>query len=151
MNALLVLIHTCYAYAAVAGLARQEIIFTPAQEYSLLNQLGVDAQTPLELINPRTTGNAFSVKARPTTIYRPRDPDSLQHTRWRSRHLQESERVEWEPTDVLAPDVEDRHTLAQLARMTGNAYALPGQKNWYDMDPAWNTVRIFLAELLVAN
>jgi lipase ATG15 len=25
--------------------------------------------------------------------------------------------------------------------MTGNAYGLPGGKRWYDLDPAWNTVR----------
>ncbi|KAG6910289.1 hypothetical protein DXG01_011686 [Tephrocybe rancida] len=40
---------------------------------------------------------------------------------------------------VLGPDVEDRHTLSQLARMSGNAYALPGQKNWYEVDMAWNS------------
>ncbi|KAH9981326.1 Alpha/Beta hydrolase protein [Lactifluus volemus] len=38
----------------------------------------------------------------------------------------------------LGPDVEDRHTLSQLARISGNAYALPGQSNWYDIDSAWN-------------
>jgi len=31
------------------------------------------------------------------------------------------------------------HTLSQLARMTGNAYAQPGKSNWYEVDPAWNT------------
>jgi lipase ATG15 len=55
-------------------------------------------------------------------------------------HYQESERVEWDRIETLGPDVEDRHTLAQLARMSGNAYAIPGQKNWYDVDGAWNTV-----------
>jgi hypothetical protein len=58
------------------------------------------------------------------------------------RSLQHSESVpvEWEEVQMLGPDVDDRHTLGQLARMTGNAYALPGQKNWYDIDEAWNTV-----------
>jgi len=48
---------------------------------------------------------------------------------------------------VEGPDVGDLHTLAQLARMSANAYALPGQKNWYEVDQAWNTVshQIFLA------
>lgn len=41
---------------------------------------------------------------------------------------------------MLGPDIEDRHTLSQLARISGNAYALPGQKNWYDIDSAWNVV-----------
>lgn len=53
------------------------------------------------------------------------------------RHAQ-SEEVQWDQVKVLGPDVGDRHTISQLARMTGNAYALPGQKNWYDIDEAWN-------------
>ncbi|THH07288.1 hypothetical protein EW145_g3473 [Phellinidium pouzarii] len=47
--------------------------------------------------------------------------------------------IEWDQVEVEGPDVEDRHTLQQLAMMSGNAYALPGQKNWYDLDEAWNT------------
>ncbi|KIY43466.1 alpha/beta-hydrolase [Fistulina hepatica ATCC 64428] len=50
-----------------------------------------------------------------------------------------SERVEWDLHDVVGPDIEDQHTLVQLARMSGNAYALPGRSNWYDIDPAWAT------------
>ena len=58
------------------------------------------------------------------------------------RHAQ-SEEVQWDQVKVLGPDVGDRHTISQLARMTGNAYALPGQKNWYDIDEAWNVVSAF--------
>jgi putative lipase involved disintegration of autophagic bodies len=81
-----------------------------------------------------------TLQARPTSIWRPRDPKALQHARLRSLKHSESVPVEWEEVQMLGPDVEDRHTLGQLARMTGNAYALPGQKNWYDIDKAWNTV-----------
>ncbi|KAI0054021.1 alpha/beta-hydrolase [Auriscalpium vulgare] len=80
----------------------------------------------------------LTVQAVPTTVYRPRSLDALHRARLRSLRHAESEVVEWEPVEVLAPDVEDRHTLAQLARMTGNAYASPGKKNWYEIDPAWN-------------
>ncbi|KAI0062303.1 alpha/beta-hydrolase [Artomyces pyxidatus] len=80
----------------------------------------------------------FTVNAVPTTVYRPRSVDAMLHARSRSLRHAQSEIVEWDPVDMLGPDVEDRHTLAQLARMTGNAYALPGQKNWYEVDPVWN-------------
>jgi lipase ATG15 len=70
---------------------------------------------------------SWTLKAVPTTIYRPRSIQDLHHTPW--------DRIE-----VLGPDIEDRHTLSQLARISGNAYALPGQKNWYDIDSAWNVV-----------
>ena len=51
------------------------------------------------------------------------------------------EDVVWEPVRMYGPDIENRHTLQQLARMSGNAYALPEEKNWYDLDEAWSQVR----------
>jgi hypothetical protein len=76
---------------------------------------------------PDTLVPSWTLKAVPTTIYRPRSVQGSQHT-------------SWDPTEVLGPDIEDRHTLSQLARISGNAYALPGQSNWYDIDAAWNVV-----------
>lgn len=136
----------CYVAAFVVGLERKEIAFTSAQEYALAPQEPVyapevldHAQAPIFAMSEQSS-TTFAVQARPTTIWRPRNRDALQHARWRSLHLQESESVEWEPINVLGPDIEDKHTLSQLARMTGNAYALPGKPNWYDMDEAWNMV-----------
>jgi lipase ATG15 len=59
-------------------------------------------------------------------------------------YLQEclTEPLEWDVHEVPGPDIEDRHTLAQLARMSGNAYALPGRSNWYEVDQAWNQVSV---------
>lgn len=80
----------------------------------------------------------LSLKAVPTTVYRPGSYEALQHARWRFIHQAQSERVEWIETQVLGPDVADRHTLAQLARMAANAYQLPWKDNWYELDPTWN-------------
>ena len=88
-----------------------------------------------------------SVKTHTTTVYRPKSLEALRHARHRSMNYAESEKVEWVETTVDGPDVEDRHTLAQLARMSGNAYALPGQSNWYEVDPAWSIVRAACALL----
>ncbi|KAF8163610.1 Alpha/Beta hydrolase protein [Crassisporium funariophilum] len=87
---------------------------------------------------PRTSG---VLKTRTTTVHRPRSLDVLHRVRLRSLQHAESDadQVVWDKVDVQGPDVEDIHTLAQLARMSGNAYALPGQKRWYDVDHAWNT------------
>jgi lipase ATG15 len=139
----------CYVTAAAVGLERKRIEFRSAQEYALLldtpspEQITDNIQTPviIPLDAPSTT---FAVQARPTSVWRPRDTSALLHARLRSLHLQESEPVEWETVDMLGPDIEDKHTLSQLARMTGNAYAMPGQKNWYDIDQAWNTVCLSL-------
>lgn len=87
-----------------------------------------------------TLSQPLNLRAQPTTVFRPRSLEAFHSARLHSLHHGESQHMEWDPLEVLGPDVEDIHTLAQLARMTGNAYALPGQKNWYDIDPAWNTV-----------
>ncbi|KAJ6630610.1 Alpha/Beta hydrolase protein [Mycena sp. CBHHK59/15] len=97
------------------------------------------ATDPVAFTFPVTSTATVALKARPTTVYKPHSLDAFHRARWRSLNFGESEPLEWEPQDVLGPDVEDLHTLAQLARMTGNAYALPGKSNWYDVDPAWNT------------
>ena len=82
----------------------------------------------------------LTVKTRPTMVHRPRSREALQRARLRSLRAQQSEAVEWVPTEIQGPDIEDRHTIIQLARMAGDAYALPGRSNWYDVDPAWNKV-----------
>ena len=122
------------------------LTFTSHHEFPIDPELKSPTRYPQEYISDITpdssdTTPTLTLKARPTTVYRPRSRAALQQSRLRSLHFGESEKVEWDHTEVLGPDIEDRHTLSQLARMTGNAYALPGQKNWYDVDPAWNTVR----------
>lgn len=144
------------AVAAVVSPERSEITFTQAaQEYTLLQEsdfvadLGRNGQIPLQVntVPEGATPTSFSVRASPTTVWRPRDRDALQRARQRSLHLAESEPIEWEEVEMIGPDIEDKHTLAQLARMSGNAYALPGQKSWYDVDNVWNTVREFILYL----
>lgn len=102
------------------------VVLRPAHRYDH----GPSTQQPLfqsVTLLPDTPVPSWTLKAVPTTIYRPKYMQDLHHT-------------PWDPIEVLGPDIEDRHTLSQLARMSGNAYALPGQKNWYDLDSAWNIV-----------
>jgi lipase ATG15 len=124
-------------------------------EVTFSSQLQPGLQVPLEDQEPTFEFapsqsyplSAFpsKVKTRPVTVYRPRSLDVLHNARLRSLQRQESavEQPIWDPVEVEGPDVEDLHTLAQLARMSGNAYALPGQHNWYDVDQAWNRVCIY--------
>lgn len=85
---------------------------------------------------------AATLRTRPTTVYRPRSLHALRDARTRSLRYQESpiDPLEWNIKQVPGPDIEDRHTLAQLARMSGNAYALPGWPRWYEVDQPWNQV-----------
>jgi hypothetical protein len=87
--------------------------------------------------------HASTFKTNPITIYRPRDPLAVQHARNSSLSFQQCNPIEWDELVVPAPDVHDKHTLSQLARMAGNAYALPDSDSWYDLEPTWNRVRCF--------
>lgn len=93
--------------------------------------------------------SGVTLKSRPTIVYRPRSLQALHDARRQSLQYRESpaEPLEWDVNEVLGPDVEDRHTLAQLARMSGNAYALPGFPNWYEVDRAWNQVIILCVSI----
>ena len=84
------------------------------------------------------------LKARPTTVYRPRSLDALHRTRLRSLYHAQSELepLIWDTVEISGPDIEDLHTLTQLSRMSANAYALPvDSKNWFEIDGAWTSVR----------
>ena len=119
-------------------------VFPRPLQFDLSHQFAATSQdadqTPLLSHDsfPHHFHPTLSLKAVPTTLYRPSSFEALQHARWRSIHHAQSEPVEWIETQVLGPDVTDRNTLAQLARMAANAYQLPGKDNWYELDPSWN-------------
>lgn len=118
--------------------------FNEYQGYHGLDKFRDSSHAQLDLSGSQVRPS-WTLQARPTTVYRPRSQEALQRARFGSLHHSRSEKVQWDTVETLGPDVEDRHTLAQLARMTANAYALPGQKNWYDIDPNWNNVGTMLA------
>ena len=138
------------AYPADPGREGAPLTFTFGQEFKIPNNYDVaDSQTVFDiypvLSNPDPSSSPsrtqYSLRATPTTVYRPVSHDLYQAARLRSLHLLESQSIEWESVEISGPDVTDQHTLGQLARMAGDAYARPGQSNWYDLDHAWNTVK----------
>jgi putative lipase involved disintegration of autophagic bodies len=122
---IVVFLVTGLVVAAAANPHSVPVVVSPVHRYSH----GTSTQALFHPIAslPDIPVPSLTLKAVPTTIYRP-------------RYLQDSHHSPWDPIDVLGPDIEDRHTLSQLARISGNAYALPGQKNWYEIDSAWNVV-----------
>ncbi|KAJ3889938.1 alpha/beta-hydrolase [Lentinula edodes] len=87
-------------------------------------------------------GLGLNLKTRPTAVYRPRSLDAFHEARLanKARHTgRDRTGTNWDIIHLDGPDVRDIHTLAQLARMSGNAYVLgPSGKNWYELDGAWN-------------
>lgn len=112
-----------------------------ALEFTYSHQLHFSEASGRFIPQPTNISNdVHTLKTKLTTVYRPHSMESFHQARLRSIQHSESANIQWDPIQIQAPDVEDTHTLAQLARMTANAYASPGQKNWYDIDFAWNTV-----------
>jgi lipase ATG15 len=122
----MIVVFLATALAVVGTAAVSPVIVSPVHRYDQ----GLNTQDalfhPIASI-PDIPIPSWTLKAVPTTVYRP-------------RYSHDFHNIPWDPIEVLSPDIEDKHTLSQLARISGNAYALPGQKNWYDIDSAWNTV-----------
>lgn len=106
------------------------------QQHSVSDDAG---QVYFGSTSPHSESSASrTLKAVPTLVYQPAWNSAYQDARISSLEQAMSRQVEWIPRTLAAPDVQDRHTLVELAKMAGNAYALPGHSNWYDLDGAWN-------------
>ena len=128
---------------------------TPAPTHTPLNfalrhELGVSDAARLVFSDiPRSSlldGEAYSVNTRSVTVPRAREQARFFSARMRGRGVQDD--LEWDDTDVIGPNVRDRQTLQMLAKMSNNAYSQPGETDWYDLNPDYNTVRFILDEFL---
>ncbi|CAE6466565.1 unnamed protein product [Rhizoctonia solani] len=115
----LILLSTVFSYTHTASIPTH-ISFTPES----------NSQTVLS--------KPHVLRTRVQTVHQPRSINDIHRVRERSLRLQQSEPIEWVQKNVLAPDVTDRETLQQLARMTANAYAQKGKPNWWEMSERWN-------------
>jgi len=52
----------------------------------------------------------------------------------------QTELLDWVEDETIAPEVEHRESLLELAKMTNNAYVEPDDPAWYDIG-SWNSVR----------
>ena len=121
---------------------------------------GDESSQPLVIFNdyPRGVSHGFqgendtaerwTIKTRPMKVRRPRSQVDFHIARRESMRDGHTRILDWEDIEVLGPDTEDRETLLELAKMTGNAYALDsGSKRWYPLDGKWNNVSIRLIQL----
>ncbi|GHJ85490.1 hypothetical protein NliqN6_1892 [Naganishia liquefaciens] len=80
------------------------------------------------------------LRTRRIPIMRPRLVPSAAHLcnlTFSQRSSLLSATMEWEETEVEAPDTTDRETLRTLAMMSSNAYIEPNSTDWYSLDK-WN-------------
>lgn len=80
----------------------------------------------------------FEVQTRPIKVSKPKSQSEFFSARFRRTGHEPL----WDESDTVGPNVRDRETLRLLAKMTSNAYSHPGNKDWYDIGPEWNSVRL---------
>ena len=108
--------------------------------------------SPPSLTNPRSEDytaagfNPARLRTRKQRVARPKSNNAYQVARKARKND-----IEWDEDEVVMPDVEHRETLLEMAMITGDAYALPGSKSWYDLDARWNSVRRSLSLLLCSQ
>lgn len=124
------------------------------------------APTLVSISHPPSSSSTHRLKTRKVKTFKPPPFQVIQQARtWSRAHGQSLNRdasgnrplgypdvdVFWEEEEVEGPDVEDRQTLLELAKMTNNAYVEPQDPAWYDLGDEWVHVsyRISLPEILI--
>jgi len=121
--------------------AHTTIDFQPEGGYTSILDSEGDSEVHLlfeSIPAPSAPASTLTLKAIPTTVYRPESFEAIEHAQYSSYFEGKTIPLRWNEIPLFGPDVTDRHTLAQLARMSANAYQLPGRKKWYELDDAWN-------------
>ncbi|KLO19678.1 alpha/beta-hydrolase [Schizopora paradoxa] len=77
------------------------------------------------------------VGTRSIMTHRPQSFTAFSKARARMRDLMESDANLWQSSETVAPDVQDRDTLLELAKMTSNAYFSKDDKSWRPLSPYW--------------
>ncbi|GLB40238.1 putative lipase (class 3) [Lyophyllum shimeji] len=82
--------------------------------------------------------HSYSVRPKRLSTFRPQSFEAFDHARIRSAKFGQSEDLQWDEDEIVGPDVENRETLLELAKMTNNAYVPADDPAWYDLGPGWN-------------
>ncbi|KAG6865975.1 hypothetical protein C0991_009977 [Blastosporella zonata] len=69
----------------------------------------------------------YTIRSRKISSFRPPSFQAFSNARIRSIRFGQSEHLQWNEEEIVGPDVERRETLLELAKMTNNAYLVPGE------------------------
>ncbi|KAF8223862.1 alpha/beta-hydrolase [Tricholoma matsutake] len=98
----------------------------------------VSHQTLHAQFNGQNRNNSYTVPTRMISSSKPSSFTAFSHARTRSIKFSQSEQLQWDEEEIIAPDVESREALLELAKMTNNAYIERDDPDWYDLGGDWN-------------
>ncbi|KAK7690450.1 hypothetical protein QCA50_005548 [Cerrena zonata] len=87
---------------------------------------------------PLSPNPSYTIKTKRTTSHKPQSYEDYLYARSLSIQGEPYREIQWAEDDIIAPDVENRQTLLELAKMTNNAYLEPGEAGWYELSGEWN-------------
>ncbi|KAJ7067243.1 alpha/beta-hydrolase [Mycena amicta] len=94
-----------------------------------------DVPTRFQSSSSQTT----ALKTRTITTFKP--PSFALHAAARRQSMSFGQSLlfefPWDEEEIIAPDVDDRETLLELAKMSNNAYVDPDDGAWYELGANW--------------
>lgn len=122
----------------------RSLIFTLRHEHAISN----DSRVIFSDIPTNLLADQITLQTKHIRTHKPSSNEAFIRARSSMWLNQQSEADLWIESIVNAPDVENRATLLQLAKMTNNAYYNTSDKGWYTLEPFWgNTVSSPLCSL----
>ncbi|KAH8831375.1 alpha/beta-hydrolase [Flagelloscypha sp. PMI_526] len=109
-----------------------KVIFSDVTPRMLDSSSTVSSDSDRELLS------SYSVSTDSVLVHRPPTKELHAQAILRSKFDGQSSNFPWDEEEMLAPNTSSRATLLTLAKMTNNAYLLPGDKGWYDLGDQWN-------------
>ena len=90
------------------------------------------------------TETPYIVRTHSITTYRPSSLDQFTSARSYSRQVRDrnaaANLLRWDEDEIIGPDIKNRSTVLELAKMTNNAYVEPSSSEWYKLESNWTVV-----------
>jgi len=117
--------------------AKEPNVTPPSLRFQLRHEHAVSNTSRVVFFDlpPSFLPETYGVVTKAIKIRRPSSYSAFSSARLRSLRHAQSERLQWDDTETIGPDVNKRETLLQLAKMTNASYYNPEDAQWYDN---WN-------------
>ncbi|KAF9463423.1 Alpha/Beta hydrolase protein [Collybia nuda] len=98
-----------------------------------------DSRIVFSNIVPSFFEESYQISTTKVKAHRPTSFTAFSNARTRSLRQAQTMPLHWADVEVPGPDVQKRENLQLLAKMTYNSYFAPGDKEWYELGPGWNS------------
>ena len=117
----------------------QQLAFSLRHQHAVAN----DSRILFADAPPSFLTTEYILSTKYIRTHRPRSSEAFNKARMNAFLNSQTDADLWTMSDTSAPNVDNRETLLELAKMTSNAYYEHEGKGWYDLGSYWgNKVRL---------